>query len=311
MLPPGKRLLHTQNSTTQRWPTQTTMSLQNSTKPPSSGFVLNEGVKTHFYVTGQGPLMVLLHGFPDNSKTWSQQVAEFSKTNTVVCPTLRGYPPSDIPPVGEAYSMKAVVGDILAILDHFDAPKAIVGGHDFGGAVIQLLAMLHPERVTKLIIINSPIAPRLYDLVNFDKDQQRQSAYTIPYMEYQAGDDKNLDVVVQHINDEKYRREIYDYLSKSPMEGMLAYYKYNYPAPPYGQQVDTSTMIYQVPTLIIWGLEDPYFSLKMLDQIPRYFKNTVRLVTLPNAGHWAFRDQPDRVNQEIRSWLQDLPAKPI
>ncbi|KAI9155725.1 Epoxide hydrolase [Paramyrothecium foliicola] len=272
--------------------------------PFSSGFVQNEGVRTHFRATGQGPLMVLLHGFPDNSSTWNQQVAEFSKTHTVVCPTLRGYPPSDIPPITEeAYNLTAVVGDILAILDHFDAPKAIVGGHDFGGAAMQMLAMLYPERVSKLIIINSPIVPRHYDLVNFDEEQQRLSAYTIPYMKYQPGDDKNLDVVVEHIPNETYRREIRDYLSESPMEGMLAYYKYNYPAPPYGVHVDTSAMLYRVPTLIIWGLDDPYFSLKILDQIPRCFKNTVRLVTLPDAAHWPFRDQPDRVNSEIRSWL--------
>ncbi|GJD03715.1 Epoxide hydrolase [Colletotrichum higginsianum IMI 349063] len=261
------------------------MSVQPSLKQTSSGFVENEGVETHFYVTGEGPLMVFQHGFPDNASTWYHQVAEFSKTHTVVCPTL-------------------LAGDILAILDHFNAPKAIIAGHDFGGAAIQLLALLHPERVSELITINSPIVPRIYELVNFDKDQQRQSEYTISYMKYQPGDDKNLDVVVAPISDEEYRRNIRNYLSESPMEGMLAYYKYNYPAPPYGVKVDTSVMLYQVPTLIIWGVDDPYFSLKMLDQIPKNFKNTTRLVTLPGAGHWSFREQPDRINQEIRSWLE-------
>ncbi|WQF89752.1 Putative alpha/beta hydrolase-1, epoxide hydrolase [Colletotrichum destructivum] len=281
------------------------MSAQPSLKQTSSGFVENEGVKTHFYVTGEGPLMVFQHGFPDNASTWDHQVAEFSKTHTVVCPTLRGYPPSDVPPVSEAaYSLKTVVGDILAILDHFNAPKAIIAGHDFGGAAIQLLALLHPERVSKLIIINSPVVPRFYELVNFDKDQQRQSEYTISYMKYQPGDDKNLDMVVAPISDEEYRRNIRNYLSESPMEGMLAYYKYNYPAPPYGVKVDTSVMLYQVPTLIIWGLDDPYFSLKMLDQIPKNFKNTTRLVTIPGAAHWSFREQPDQINREIRSWLE-------
>ncbi|KAF9770010.1 hypothetical protein IL306_012488 [Fusarium sp. DS 682] len=177
------------------------------------------------------------------------------------------------------------MGDKIAILDHFKAQKAIIGGHDFSGAAVQLLALLHPERVESLIIINSPIVPRMYDLVNHDKDQQAMSAYTIQYIQHQPGDDdKNVDFVVRNIRDEAYREEIWQYLNDSPVEGMFAYYKFNYPGPPYGQVVDTSVMLYQVPTLIIWGLDDEYFSLKMLDHIPNHFKETVRLVTLPGAG---------------------------
>jgi pimeloyl-ACP methyl ester carboxylesterase len=268
------------------------------------GFVQNGQVKVHYRAAGQGPLLVLLHGFPDNSNTFSKQVAYFAKSRTVVCPTMRGYPPSDIPEVGDtSYALSTVMGDVIAILDHFKAQKAIIGGHDFGGAAVQLLALLHPERVEGLIIINSPIVPRMYDLVNHDKDQQAMSAYTIQYIQHQPGDDKNVDFVVRNIRDEAYREEIRQYLNDSPVEGMFAYYKFNYPGPPYGQVVDTSVMQYQVPTLIIWGLDDEYFSLKMLDHIPNHFKETVRLVTLPGAGHWSFREQADRVNQEISSWL--------
>lgn len=277
---------------------------------PIEGFVQNGQVKIHYQAAGQGPLLVLLHGFPDNSNTFSKQVAYFAKSHTVVCPTLRGYPPSDMPEVAEeSYALSAVIGDIIVVLDHFRAKKAIIGGHDFGGAVVQLLALLHPERVEGLIIINSPIIPRMYQLINHDKDQQAMSAYTIAFIQHQEGDDKNVDFVVRTIRDEAHRDEIRQYLNKSPIEGMLAYYKFNYPGPPYGQVIDTSSMLYQVPTVIIWGLEDEYFSAKMLDAIPNYFQETVRLVTLPGVGHWSFREQADRVNQEISSWLTFLSAR--
>ncbi|KAH6693563.1 Alpha/Beta hydrolase protein [Plectosphaerella plurivora] len=273
-------------------------------------FVQNGDVRVHYQVSGQGPLLVLLHGFPDNSDTWSEQVAFFEKSYTVVRPTLRGFPPSDIPEVTEeAYTMPTVIGDVIAILDEFQVEKAIIGGHDFGGAAIQLLTILHPERVEGLIIINSPILPRFYDLVNHDKDQQETSDYTIPYINFKAGDDKNVDVVVQPIQDEAYRDEIREYLNESPMEGMYAYYKFNYPGPPYGANVDTSVMLYQVPTLIIWGLDDEFFSRKMLDSLPNFFMDTVRLVTLPGVGHWSFREEADRVNAEISSWLRFLRTR--
>lgn len=273
-------------------------------------FVQNGDVRIHYQISGKGPLLLLLHGFPDNSNTFSEQTAVLEKSHTVVRPTLRGYPPSDILEVSEeSYALTAVVEDILVILDELEVEKAFIGGHDFGGAAIQLLTLLHPERVEGLIIINSPIVPRFYDLVNFDKDQQALSAYTIPYIEYQPGDDKNIEVVIQNIQDDDYREEIRQYLIDSPMDGMFAYYKYNFPAPPYGMVVDTSAMVYQVPTLIIWGVEDEYFSLKMLDGIPTHFNETVRLVTLPGAGHWSFRDQAARVNAEILSWLSFMKKK--
>lgn len=273
-------------------------------------FVQNGDVRIHYQVSGQGPLLLLLHGFPDNSDTFSEQVAYFEKSYTVVRPSLRGFPPSDIPEVTEeAYALTTVITDVIAILDDFKVEKAIIGGHDFGGAAIQLLTILHPERIEGLIIINSPILPRFYDLVNHDKDQQAMSAYTIPFRNFKAGDDKNIESIIQPIPDEAHREEIRQYLNDSPMEGMYAYYKYNYPGPPYDANVDTSGMLYQVPTLIIWGLDDKYFSRKMLDDIPNFFLDTVRLVTLPGVGHWSFHEEADRVNAEISSWLGFLRSR--
>ncbi|KAH6999301.1 Alpha/Beta hydrolase protein [Ilyonectria destructans] len=274
---------------------------------PYEGFVKNGDVKIHFRAAGQGPLMILLHGFPDNGNSFKLQMEEFSREYTVVCPTLRGYPPSDVPKEPESYIIPTVVvGDFLAILDHFNAEKAIVGGHDFGGAAIQSFALRYPERVEGLIIINSPILPRFSDLVNFDKEQQEMSAYTIPFIQYQPGDDKNEEDIVRLIRDATRRQSIKEYLTSSPMHGMFNYYKMNYPAPPYGQEVDTSKYLFRMPTLILWGLEEEYFSLKMLDGLPKHFAQSTRIVFVPGAGHWSFRDQPKRVNQEIQSWLDGL-----
>lgn len=272
-------------------------------------FVTNNDVRIHFRAAGEGPLLVLLHGFPDNSAAFEQQIVEFSKEYRVVCPTLRGYPPSDIPENVDAYDLTLIVSDILKILDHFHVQRAIVGGHDFGGAAIQMLALLHPERVTGLIIMNSPIVPNFYDLANFDQEQQKLSEYTIRYHQYQPGDDKNEEFVVRNIRDPTRRQAVRDYLTSSPIHGMLSYYKKNYPAPPYGNSVDTCMMLYTVPTLIIWGLEEEYFSLRILDNLPQLFLNTIRLVTVPGAGHWSFRDKPAKVNREIWSWLRELKSR--
>ncbi|KAJ5111967.1 hypothetical protein N7532_000012 [Penicillium argentinense] len=274
---------------------------------PYEGFGENSGVRTHYRAAGQGPLLLHLHGFPDNGETFKAQMVEFSKKYTVVCPILRGFPPSDVLDDADAYDLSHVVGDMVTIIGHFKAEKAIIGGHDFGGAAIQMLAMMAPDRVAGLILINTPVVPRLYDLVNFDQGQQKMSEYTIKFMEYQPGGEKNEADVVKFIRDPARRQAVQEYMRTSPMHGMFAYYKKNYPGPPYGQKVDTSHMHFQIPTLIIWGVEDEYFSPKFLDQIPQIFLAATRLVTLPGlAGGISQTCMPRAIELNLSGYLSSI-----
>ncbi|CZT20076.1 uncharacterized protein RCC_05933 [Ramularia collo-cygni] len=270
------------------------------------GFVENEGVHTHYRATGSGPLLLLAHGFPDNADTFYNQIPELAKQYTVVTTTLRGFPPSDVPKDDDAYLLQNVVGDFMALITHFKARKVLIGGHDFGGAAIQLLAFSHPELVSGMILMNAPIIPRLSYLVNFDPEQQKASEYTLHFMKHQIGDDKDVEEKTKFIRDPRRRKEIEEYLTASPMNGMMAYYKKNYPAPPYGQTSPLQNITLPVPTLIIWGVEDEYFIPKFVDGIAGIFPNSTRLVTIPHAGHWAFQDEPKKVNREILSWLGEL-----
>ncbi|KAJ8603942.1 hypothetical protein MRB53_042009 [Persea americana] len=268
-------------------------------------YVQNGDIRLHYVLTGEGPVIIFQHGFPDDPSTYDYQVEEFSKDHTVICPTLRGYPPSDIPAAAEAYTPQVTASDLLAIVDDAKADKVIIVGHDIGGAAVQAFCLMYPSRVSALILINGPLNPIFVNLVNLDEEQQQLSKYTLPYFEYKQGDPKpDLHFIARHISDPQRQRAVLNYLTASPLHGMFNHYKAVFPAPPYGKRTDTAHMLYVQPTLIIWGLKDPYFSLKMLDGLPQWFTQTMRLVTLPDAGHWAFRDRPDRVNREIRSWLQ-------
>lgn len=274
------------------------------------GFVHSEDVRIHYRAAGQGPLMLLVHGFPDNGDSFRAQVSEMSKNYTVVCPTLRGFPPSDIPDEEEAYDLAKVVGDLVAIIMHFGANlqpgKAFLGGHDFGAAAVQMLALFKPDLVAGLILFNPPIIPRLHELIQFDEEQQKLSEYTIKFIEHRKGDDKPANDTTQFIRNPIRRLEIQEYLRAAPMHGMMALYRRNFPGPPYGQKTDVSYMQFQVPTLIIWGVEDEYFSPKFLDGLPRIFHADARLVTIPKAGHWPFQEEPEKVNREVFSWLTEL-----
>lgn len=191
---------------------------------------------------------------------------------------------------------------------HFKAPKAILGGHDFGGAAVQMLALFKPEFVAGLLLINAPIIPRLHQLVNFDEEQQKLSACTIKYMEYRQGDDKDVQAKTSLIPTTERRKQMQQYLVDSPMHRMRSLYRANYPAPPYGQPKDVSSMKFQVPTLIIWGTKNGYFSNKQLNSLTEHFVAPTRLITFPGLSHWPFYEQPDKVIAEIQSWFQTLSS---
>src|ERR1700740_1764101 len=94
------------------------------------------GVGIEYEVTGDGRPVVLLHGFPDTGRLWRHQVPALAQAGfKVIVPDLRGYGRSDKPSAVEAYAIRAVAGDVLAVLDDARAPRAHVVGHDWGAGV--------------------------------------------------------------------------------------------------------------------------------------------------------------------------------
>ncbi|KAE8389445.1 hypothetical protein BDV23DRAFT_184520 [Aspergillus alliaceus] len=165
-------------------------------------------------------------------------MVDFSKKYTVSCPTLRGLPPSDVLDDVDAYDLSHVVGDMVTIIGHFKAERAIIGGYDFGGSAIQMLAMMAPD-------------------LNFDEGQQKMSEYTIKFMEYQPGDEKNEADVVKFIRDPSRRQAVQEYMRTYPMHGTFAYYKKNYPAPPLWEETNWLEII-----LILSYMQPHFLSLK-------------------------------------------------
>ena len=120
----------------------------------TEGFVDSSGVKLHYVTAGDGPLLVLLHGFPDFHYTWRDQMPALSQHFQVVALDLRGFNTSDQPTGVENYTMEKLVGDVAAVLTHFKQEKMVLVGHDWGGAIAWSFAMTYPDKVDRLIILN-------------------------------------------------------------------------------------------------------------------------------------------------------------
>ena len=143
------------------------------------GYADSNGVKIHYAAIGKksAPLIVMIHGFPDFWYTFRDQMEGLSKKYYVVALDQRGYNLSDKPKGVENYDMKFLVGDVAAVIKHHKREKAIVLGHDWGGAVAWTFAMMMPNMVDRLIILNLPHPRALARELANNPAQQKNSQY--------------------------------------------------------------------------------------------------------------------------------------
>src|SRR5882724_1915767 len=141
------------------------------------GYADSNGVKIHYASLGKGPLIVMIHGFPDFWYTWRDQMEALSKDYLVVAIDQRGYNLSDKPKGVENYDIRLLVGDVAAVIKHLGRDKAIVVGHDWGGMVAWSFAMAMPEMVDKLIILNLPHPRGIARELATNPEQQKNSQY--------------------------------------------------------------------------------------------------------------------------------------
>jgi len=157
-----------------------------------------------------------------------------------------------------------------------------------------------------LVLFNTPISPTFLPLVEVDAGQQNLSEYTLKYFAYEPGQPKNVSFITRNIRNTTYRAEIANYLTSNPIFGTLDFYNDNYPRPPYAEHFNLSSFVYKMPSMILWGTEEEYFSSKTIYRIESWFAKGVRLATVPGAGHWVFKDDVEKTNREIKSFLAYL-----
>jgi pimeloyl-ACP methyl ester carboxylesterase len=272
------------------------------------GTVDNGGVKIHYATMGSGPVVVMIHGFPDFWYSWRHQMAALAGRYQVVAIDQRGYNLSDKPSGQAQYDTSLLVGDIRAVVQHFaKGQKAVIVGHDWGGWVAWHFAMRHPELTERLIVLNLP-HPRgvAYELTH-NPQQQKNSAYARRFQEPDAAKTLTAEGLAKRVADATDRERYIEAFKRSDFEAMLNYYKQNYPRAPYTE--DTSPVVkVKAPVLLVHALNDAALLPGMLNRTWEWIDNTLTLVTVPGVGHFVQNDAPELVSSTISSWLQ-LPLK--
>ena len=276
------------------------------------GFVDSDGVKIHYVSLGkkEDPLLVMVHGFPDFWYSWRAQMPALAKNFHVVAIDQRGYNLSGQPEGIENYKTDKLVGDLLAVVKHFGPGKAVIVGHDWGGLVAWTFAMTHPELTDRLIVLNLPHPRGLIREMTTNKEQQKNSQYARDFQKPDAARKVSADMLTFWVKDPAARQVYRDALKRSSMEGMLNYYKANYPR----VSVDSSDPTAAKPAmpdlprvkcsvLLIHGLKDKALLPGALNDTWNWLDSDLTLVTIPGADHFVQQDAADLVTRTMVGWL--------
>ena len=128
---------------------------------PEARFLDVNGIRMAVYEQGEGTPVILLHGFPELAFSWRHQLPALAAAGyRAIAPDQRGYGKTSVPPGMAAYRVEELLADVHGLLDALGLSKAVFVGHDMGAILLWQLAMLAPERIERLIILNIPHYPR-------------------------------------------------------------------------------------------------------------------------------------------------------
>jgi pimeloyl-ACP methyl ester carboxylesterase len=243
-----------------------------------------DGVDIYYEVHGEGPVILLSHGYSATSQMWKGQIQALSKTHKLVTWDMRGHGQSDYPEDQGAYCEPATVADMAAILDAVGVDKAIVGGLSLGGYMSLAFNLAHPERVKALLIIDTGPGYR--------NDEARE------------GWNANA-----HRTADRYARDGLGGLEAGTPEMRMSHHRNAEGLVKAARgmltQRDPSVLnslpTIKVPSLVLVGADDKPF-LNASDYMAAKIPGAVKVV-IPEAGHAANIDQPERFNRAVLDFL--------
>jgi pimeloyl-ACP methyl ester carboxylesterase len=273
-------------------------------------------VRLHYVEAGEGPLIVLLHGFPEFWYGWRLQIAPLAAAGfRVVAPDMRGYNLSSRPEGVQAYDIDRLTADIRGLIQERGAQSALLVGHDWGGSVAWATAMKYPEIVDRLAILNAA-HPRKLSQGLHHPDQLRKSWYFFFF------DLPEVPELVVHANrwhffrhflhdarpaytPEEMDRYIEAWSQPGAAAGMINYYRFSVRQP--AKEAEAALRPISAPTLVIWGQRDGYLGPELAEPEHDDIPNLDRVERLPDASHWVHHDEPKRVTELLTEFF--APAR--
>ncbi|MGJ6960564.1 alpha/beta fold hydrolase [Streptosporangium sp. G11] len=267
------------------------------------------GIGLEVQVSGEGPAVLLVHGYPDTHALWRHQVAALNAAGyRTIAPDLRGFGSSDKPEGLAAYDISEHIADLLGILDHFEVGQAHLVGHDWGATLAQLVAGTAPERVSSLSLLSvghlsaSGPAAGIDQLAKFwymllfqfpDVAEQWLSHDDFTGLRMWATTHPDLEDVVSRMR------------HPESLTAGLAIYRQNITPQAFIPGTLQAPPI-KVRTMGVWSSGDVYLTEKAMIGSAPYITASWRYERLEDAGHWMQLDQPQKVNELLLDFLSSV-----
>jgi len=278
------------------------------------GFADSNGVKIHYASVGKGPLVVMIHGFPDFWYSWRHQMQGLMGDFQVVAIDQRGYNKSGQPTGDENYDMSLLVADVAAVVKHLGREKATIVGHDWGGVVAWGVAFAMPQLVDNLIILNLPHPNGLAREMRNNPEVRENTNYAQVFRKGKPtdpdiffGGPMTPQTLSGWVSDPEARQHYIDAFKQSDFDAMLAYYKRNFPG---SSDADTATIgpasppKLKMPVLIFHGLQDKALTSDALNNTWDWIDSDLTIVTAPEANHFVQQDAAELVTTTMKWWLK-------
>ncbi|MCA1716042.1 MAG: alpha/beta hydrolase [Actinobacteria bacterium] len=271
-------------------------------------------VRLHYVEAGEGPLVVLLHGFPQFWYMWRFQIPALAEAGfRVVAPDMRGYNLSEKPRGVSNYRVELLARDVERLILACGEESAAVVGHDWGAAVAWVTAMMHPGRVKRLGILNVP-HPERFARGLLRPAQLLRSSYMfffqvprLPEKVLAAGNFAFLRYTLRNepirpgvFIDEDIERYVEALARPGALTAALNYYRALFRRNPF--KVRTLLRRIEAPVMVIWGERDRYLGKELAGPDPSWVPN-LRVERLPDASHFVAEDRPDEVNALLLEFL--------
>jgi pimeloyl-ACP methyl ester carboxylesterase len=282
--------------------------------PAETRVVAVDGLRLHAVVAGpaDGPLAVLLHGFPECWISWQHQIAPLVQAGyRVVVPDQRGYNLSDKPAGVHSYATDHLTADVRALVHAFGRERTLIIGHDWGGIVAWRFAMDHPEMVEKLVVMNAPHPAAFARELRSSWSQRLKSWYAaffqIPWLPETLLNLAPLASARLFFRRTAVREGAFseaDLLVMATamaqpggMRSMINWYRaaLRYPSARENQVVEA-------PTLLVWAEDDVALGKPLTYGLDEWVSD-LTLHYIPGCGHWVQNEAPDEVNRALLDFI--------
>ena len=278
--------------------------------------VATNGIKLHVVKSGPetGPLVLLLHGFPEFWYAWRKQIPQLASVGfRVWVPDQRGYNLSDKPRSIDSYTIDKLGADVLGLMDAAGREKVVLIGHDWGAAIAWWIAATHPNRVTRMAVINVPHGTVMLKYLRYNIQQILRSWYffffQLPWLPEAIARMQNWRLACRalvkssrpgtfSLDDLKAYRKAWS--QPEAYTCMVNWYRAVIQRPPSSFKNPRIS----IPTLLIWGAKDRFLGREMA-QPSIDFCDHGRLVFFEEATHWVQHEEADRVNRLLIEFLNE------